>query len=136
MQEQVIISHRGASYEIGRGRGFYAIWWSSASHLQPIEWWQETEAGWHAAWSRFTDVESRRTITQLRQHPLAPGEPRVQALPVTRGRRAFIACVLLGAGVAVGFAGIFPGYFGKTSLTSQAFELVPHLIYLTAQAAR
>ena len=133
MQEQVI-SHRGASYEIGRGDGFYAIWWSGASHLRPIEWWPETEAGWHAAWSRFTDVETRRTITKLSQHAVSPTEPQAEARPAARGRRAFLAWALLGAGVAVGFAGIFPGYFGTTSLTGQAFELVPHLIYLAAWA--
>jgi len=134
VQEQVIISHRGASYEIGRGTGFYGIWWSGASHLQPIEWWPETEAGWRAAWSRFTDVEARRTIRQLSQHGVAPGEPRAEAQPAARGRRGFIAWALLGAGVAVGFAGIFPGYFGRTSLAGQAFELVPHVIYLAAWA--
>jgi hypothetical protein len=135
VHEQVIISHRGASYEIGRGNDFYGIWWSGASHLQPIEWWPETEAGWHAAWSRFTDVEARRAIAQLSQDAVAPREQQAAALPAARGRRAFIAWALLGAGVAVGFAGIFPGYFGRTSLTGQAFELVPHLIYLAAWAA-
>jgi len=134
VQEQVIISHRGASYEIGRGNGFYGIWWSGASHLRPIEWWPETEAGWHAAWSRFTDVEARRTIAQLSQHAVSAREPQAEALPAPRGWRAFIAWALLGAGVAVGIAGIFPGYFGRTSLTGQAFELVPHLIYLAAWA--
>ena len=134
MQEQVIISHRGASYEIGRGNGFYGIWWSGTSHLRPIEWWPETEAGWQAAWSRFTDVETRRTITKLSQHAVSPTEPRAEAPPAARGRRAFVAWALLAGGVAVGIAGIFPGYFGKTSLTGQAFELVPHLIYLAAWA--
>jgi hypothetical protein len=134
VQEQVIISHRGASYEIGRGNGFYGIWWSGASHLQPIEWWPETEAGWHSAWSRFTDVEARRTIVQLSQHAVSPREPDAQAPLAARSRRAFIARALLVAGVAAGFAGIFPGYFGGTSLTGQAFELVPHLIYLAAWA--
>jgi hypothetical protein len=131
-----MISHRGASYEIGRGKGFYAIWWAGASHLQPIEWWHETEAGWHAAWSRFTDVEARRTIAQVSQRVVAPTGPSAEEMSATRprGRRAYLAVALLAAGVAVGFAGIFPGYFGRTSLSGQAFELVAHLIYLAAWA--
>src|SRR5262252_2113908 len=109
---QVIISHRGASFEIGRGDGFYGIWPAGAAHLRPIEWWPETEPGWHAAWSRFTDVEARRTIAQLSQHAMSAPEPQAEALRAARGRRAFIAWALLGAGVAAGIAGIFPGYFG------------------------
>ena len=73
MHEQVIISHRGARYEIGRGTGFYGIWPAGAAHLQPIEWWPETAAGWQDAWSRFTDVEARRTIVQVTR-PAAPAD--------------------------------------------------------------
>ena len=142
MHEQVIISHRGARFEIGRGNGFYGIWPAGVAHLQPIEWWPETEAGWHAAWSRFTDVEATRTIIEVShdagsasQYPASqyPADQR-SARTGGRGRRAVIAGALLAAGVTAGFAGIFPGYFGATSLTGQAFELVPHLIYLAAWA--
>jgi len=136
VHEQVMISHRGASYEIGRGNGFYAIWPAGAAHLQPIEWWPETEAGWRAAWARFTDVEVRRTIVQV-GHDAAPGRPQPAVQPgeaATSRRQTVIAGALLGVGVIAGFAGLFPGYFGKTSLTAQAFDLVPHVIYLAAWA--
>ena len=38
---------------------------------------------------------------------------------------------LLAAGVILGIAGLFPSYLG-TSLTSQASQLIPHVIYLAA----
>jgi hypothetical protein len=126
VQENVIVSHRGAGYEIGRGPGFYGIWPSGAARFQPIEWWPETAEGWQAAWSRFTEVEPRRAI-----HPV--GQPSGPA--AKRGRRAILASALLGVGVAVGIAGIFPGYFGGTSLAQQAELVVPHAIYLAVWAA-
>ena len=236
MRDDVIISHRGARYEIGRGPGCYAIWPAGAAHLQPIEWWPETEAGWQDAWARFTDIEPRRSITALpaaeagrarsgrpasrarsgrpagRAGPgagpaagrrrvtgagtgagagadvtgaragadvtgagagadvtgaeaqvpggtgtagsndaipawaaaglaattLPPpdGRPAGQAARLARGaRRALVAAGLLAFGVVLGIAGLFPGYFGSSSLASESSELVPHLIYLAAWAA-
>lgn len=179
MQENVIVSHRGARFEIGRGPGFYGIWPAGAAQWQPIEWWPETPAGWQAAWARFTDVERRRAIHQVsaqlsaagepafppgpgqlhdpvqplgHDQPLGPGRPaspdqppanplpaeRTSGLPATirrAGRPATVAAALLAAGVAIGIAGLFPGYFSGTGLAGQAEQLVPHVIYLAAWAA-
>ncbi|HEX5188620.1 MAG TPA: hypothetical protein VFW16_03705 [Streptosporangiaceae bacterium] len=174
MQENVIISHRGARFEIGRGPGFYGIWPAGAAQWQPIEWWPETQEGWRAAWGRFTDVERRRAIREVlspagqppgpghfvaadqpigQDQPLGPGQPvspgqppPANPLPAERtaglsattrraGRPAIVAAALLAAGVAIGLAGLFPGYFGSTGLAGQAEQLVPHVIYLMAWAA-
>lgn len=140
MQDNVIVSHRGARYEIGRGPGFYGIWPAGAARFQPIEWWPETAEGWLAAWSRFTEIESRRTIRPVGQSS-GPGQPSSPDLPAGRGvsrradRRAIAASALLAIGVAVGIAGLFPGYFGGTSLAQQAANVVPHAIYLAVWAA-
>jgi uncharacterized membrane protein YagU involved in acid resistance len=214
VQENVIVSHRGARFEIGRGPGFYAIWPAGAAQWRPIEWWPETPEGWQAAWARFTDVEPRRAIHPLLQPALVPagpdaaaigqslatsqavagertiveGEPiaaqqpastahlapaspspgpgqspdpdqpdgsglplglgqppaaapppadRKAGFPATIGRAGrpnILAAALLAAGIVVGIAGLFPGYFGGTGLASHAEELVPHLIYLAAWA--
>ena len=133
MQENVIISHRGTRFEIGRGPGFYGIWPAGGAHWQPIEWWPETQDGWRAAWRRFTDVERRREIHEVVQPAQQP-----TGLPVAirrAGRPAIVAAALLAAGVAIGIAGLFPGYFSSSGLAGQAEQLVPHLIYLAAWAA-
>jgi uncharacterized membrane protein YagU involved in acid resistance len=194
VRDDVIISHRGARYEIGRGPGCYAIWPAGGAHLQPIEWWPETEAGWQDAWARFTDIERRRSISEVQsagspaepallaaEHatspdaavpdaaaeaaaPEGPADPagegsipawaaaglsdatgpaayrrgaasRPTGLAARRGARAMTAAALLTLGVILGIAGLFPGYFGNSSLASQSSELVPHLIYLAAWAA-
>ena len=176
MHDNVIVSHRGARFEIGRGPGYYAIWPAGAAQWRPIEWWPETSDGWKAAWARFTDVEPRRAIHQVNQslptdpstgpgafqqspnqpvglgQPLGPGQSaslgqpspaiplpaeRTAGLPATlrrAGRPAILAAALLAAGIAVGFAGLFPGYFGNTSLSDHPYLLVPHLIYLATWA--
>ena len=53
---------------------------------------------------------------------------------VVRRARAMLSFALIAAGVACGVIGLFPGYYAGTSLAAQAFELVPHLIYLGAWA--
>jgi hypothetical protein len=132
VHENVVVSHRGARFEIGRGPGCYGIWPAGAAHFHPIEWWPETVDGWHAAWSRFTEVEQRRTIQPVAIHPVG----RVLgAAGQARSPRAVIAAVLLAAGVVIGIAGLFPSYFGATSLTGHADQVVPHGIYLAAWAA-
>jgi hypothetical protein len=127
VHENVVASYRGARFEIGRGPGFYGIWPAGAANIQPIEWWPETVDGWHAAWSRFTEVERRRTIRPVGRVSGAAGQ--------TRGPRAIISAALLAAGVVIGISGLFPGYFGVTSLAGHADQIVPHVIYLAAWAA-
>lgn len=46
--------------------------------------------------------------------------------------RARVAPALLAAGIGLGVAGLFPSYLGGQSLAQQAYQLVPHLIYLLA----
>ncbi len=65
MRDDVTIAYRGASYEIGRGPGFYGIWARSEARSQPLEWWPETPEGWYAAWARFVAVEVPSTIATV-----------------------------------------------------------------------
>lgn len=74
MRENVTISFRGASYEIGRGPHFYGIWVVGAPQPQPVEWWPETPEGWSSAWARFTGIEVPGTIAAVR--PAASGATR------------------------------------------------------------
>jgi hypothetical protein len=128
VQENVIVSHRGVRYEIGRGPGLYGIWPAGAAGFQPIEWWPETAEGWNGAWSRFSEIESRRAIQPVGQSG-GSGEPPSPDLP------AIVASALLAIGVAVGIAGLFPDYIGGGSLAQQAANVVPHAIYLAVWAA-
>jgi hypothetical protein len=66
VRENVTISYRGASYEIGRGPHFYGIWVVGAPQPQPVEWWPETPEGWSSAWARFTGIEAPGTIAAVR----------------------------------------------------------------------
>lgn len=118
------ISHRGASYQIGRGQRCFGIWANDAAGAEPVERWPETDDGWTAAWSRFCELE-------------APGSIAAVSGPagVAVSTRAVAAAAALGVGVASGIAGLFPGYLGGASLASQADQLVPHLIYLAAWTA-
>jgi hypothetical protein len=124
--DNVVISHRGATYEIGRGRGYYGIWPAGAPHVQPAEWWPPTPAGWSGAWSRFTRLEAPTAIVPVRAAPI---------LNISASTRSIIAVVLLAVGVVFGAGALFPGYFGSPSLASEPSELVPHLIYLVTWAA-
>jgi len=124
--DNVVISHRGAAYEIGRGRGFYGIWPAGAPRSRPAEWWPATPAGWSGAWSRFTRLEAPAAIVPVTAAPI---------LKISASTRAIIAAVLLAVGVVFGAGALFPGYIGRPSLASQAGELVPHLIYLAAWLA-
>ena len=125
MQENVIISHRGARYEIGRGQGFYGIWPAGRPESERFEWWPETPEGWNGAWSRFTGLEAPGAIVPVGQQP---------APPVGLRMRAVIAAVLA-IGVGCGIAGLFPGYLAGASLAQQPAEFVPHAIYLAAWGA-
>ena len=126
MGDNVVISHRGAAYEIGRGRGFYGIWPAGAPRSQPAEWWPATPAGWSGAWSRFTRLEAPAAIVPVTAAPL---------LKISASTRSIIAAVLLAVGVVFGVGALFPGYLGSPSLASQASELVPHLVYLATWLA-
>lgn len=68
MRENVTISYRGASYEIGRGPDFYGIWAAGAPRSQPSERWPRTPEGWYGAWARFAGIEATGTIV-----PVGPG---------------------------------------------------------------
>jgi hypothetical protein len=124
--DNVVISHRGAAYEIGRGRGFYGIWPAGAPRSQPAEWWPATPAGWSGAWSRFTRLEAPAAIVPVSAAPI---------LNISASTRAIISAVLLAVGVVFGAGALFPGYIGHPSLAGQAGELVPHLIYLAVWLA-
>jgi hypothetical protein len=59
--------------------------------------------------------------------------PAGAALSGTAGR--VMAAALLGAGVILGIAGLFPAYIGGASLAQQSDQLTPHAIYLAVWAA-
>jgi hypothetical protein len=152
VREDVTISYRGASYEIGRGPGFYGIWAAVAPRSQPAQWWPETPEGWSAAWSRFTQIEAPGTIVAVGRTSAASswraawwsaaGQPAAgppagpPAAPVPAGsRRAVIPAALLAVGVACGIAGLFPAYLAGASLAQEPAELVPHAVYLAVWGA-
>jgi hypothetical protein len=56
----------------------------------------------------------------------------LESNPARATRRPRIATALLGLGVALGIASLFPAYVAGAALTSQAFNLVPHVTYLAA----
>jgi hypothetical protein len=145
LPDKVTISHRGAKYEIGRGKRFYGIWVAGAPESDPIDRWPETREGWEQAWGRFVAIEKPETIAAV-QTPRSGFKgakgfkmPRmtVPASLRPRGRRpVWIAAGagLLGLGVLLGLIGLFPGYVGAQSLAGQAEQLVPHLLYLLTWA--
>ena len=148
---KVTITYRGAKYEIGRGRDFYGIWMTGAPRTHPLESWPETAQGWSAAWARFASIEAPGAIVPVgrRTPPVSPSAVQVSenpgpfgqhAAPYGSGRRAapavsgrtgaIAAAALLAVGVILGVAGLFPAYLGGSSLAQQAFQLIPHVIYL------
>jgi hypothetical protein len=150
--ENVTITYRGATYEIGRGWGFYGIWPAGGPRSRPLERWPETPEGWTAAWTRFVSIEAPDTIVPVgkntpgvgagaRREGEEPGPfgantvltPAAAALSGTAAR--IMAAALLGAGVILGIAGLFPAYIGAASLAQQPDQLTPHAIYLAAWAA-
>ena len=142
MLDKVTIAYRGATYEIGRGRDYFGLWTTDAPRSQPMEWWPETQEGWSAAWARFTALEAPDTITPAGRDAARPapdgavGERFAPAAEAGRdGRRALVAALLLGLGVALGIAGLFPDYVNGTSVAGQADNLVAHAIYLAVWAA-
>ena len=138
--DKVTIAYRGATYEIGRGREYFGIWTVDGPRSQPLEWWPETQEGWSAAWTRFAVLEAPDAITPAGPNTTRPGERGgagqrfAPAISAGRGG-ALVASALLGVGVAVGIAGLFPDYLGGSSLASQPDNLVAHVIYLAAWTA-
>ncbi len=133
MRDDVTISHRGASYQIGRGPSFYGIWAVGATTPQPIEWWPDTPEGWYAAWSRFASIEVPGTIMPVAESHGAVAGP--SGLGTTRpltgpGGWAPFAAALILVGVVCGVVGLFPDYLDGASLAQQPPQLVPHAIYL------
>jgi hypothetical protein len=59
--------------------------------------------------------------------------PAGAALSGTAAR--VMAAALLGVGVILGIAGLFPAYIGGASLAQQSDQLIPHAIYLAVWAA-
>jgi hypothetical protein len=56
--------------------------------------------------------------------------------PARSGRLGTItAAALLGVGVILGVAGLFPAYLGGSSLAQQADQLIPHAVYLAVWTA-
>src|SRR5579859_7930725 len=135
--DKVTIAYRGGTYEIGRGRDYFGIWTVAGSRSQPLEWWPETQEGWSAAWTRFAVLEAPDGITPVGQTATRPGEPAGAGwAPATAaGRRGAMAALLLGVGVALGIAGLFPDYLGGSSLAAQPDNLFAHVIYLATWTA-
>ncbi len=163
--DKVTITYRGAKYEVGRGRDFYGIWMTGAPRSQPLDRWPETAEGWSAAWTRFASIEAPGAIVPVGRHtpPVGSGAaPQSEnpgpygqdsgpygqdsgpnglgsswrAGPARGGRAAAIAAAaLLGVGVVLGVAGLFPAYLGGSSLVQQADQVIPHAIYLAVWTA-
>jgi hypothetical protein len=72
------------------------------------------------------------TVTPAGSVPYTPyGQYAPRVAPVLGGKAArIVAAALLGAGVILGVAGLFPAYIGGASLAHQAEQVTPHAIYL------
>ncbi len=73
MREDVQISYRGATYELGQGPQFYGIWAAGRADAQPLEWWPKTPAGWSGAWARFVTMEAPGSIAPVDEAATNPG---------------------------------------------------------------
>ena len=118
MGERVTISYRGAAYELGRGKRYYAIWAAETPRSEPVERWPETPEGWVAAWTRFIAMETPGTIAPVGKHQVpsqtspsqtSPGEPGADE---QAGSETFA-----GPGAFAGPAGETVA-FGRQTLTS------------------
>jgi hypothetical protein len=127
--DNVTITYRGATYEIGRGAGFYGVWTVGGPRSRPLERWPETPEGWTAAWTRFVTIEAPDTIV-----PVGRNTPPAGAALSGKASR-IMAAALLGAGVILGIAGLFPAYIGRASLAQQPDQVIPHAIYLATWTA-
>lgn len=57
-------THSGQRYLLGYGRTFFGIWDRQAP-LAPVEKFARDDAGWAAAWRRYTDIENHFTEVRL-----------------------------------------------------------------------
>ena len=57
-------THSGSTYLLGYGRTFFGIWQRS-DPAKPVERFARDDAGWAAAWRRFTTIESNYTEVGL-----------------------------------------------------------------------
>ena len=150
MFDNVTITYRGATYEIGRGWDFYGVWTVGGPRSRPLERWPETPEGWTAAWTRFVSIEAPDTIVPVgRNTPPVGAGAREGREPGPFGGNAvtpagaaisgkasrIMAAALLGAGVILGIAGLFPAYIGGNSLAQQPDQVIPHAIYLATWTA-
>jgi hypothetical protein len=141
--EKVTITHRGARYEIGMGKRYYAIWAIGAPRAAPVDRWPETTDGWSQAWARFTAIETPGTIAPVprkRAFSLSGLAGGQRGGPARAGGKnqdsgARIAAGLLAVGVLLGIVGLFPAYFTGQSLASASDQLVPHVMDLVAWTA-
>ena len=71
-------------------------------------------------------------VTPAGPVPYTPyGQYTPRVAPVLGGRAArIVAAALLGAGIILGVAGLFPAYIGAASLAQQADQVTSHAIYL------
>jgi hypothetical protein len=63
--DQVVqYTHSGVTYLLGYGRTFFGIW-KRSDPSTPVERFARDDAGWAAAWRRFTSMESNYTEVRL-----------------------------------------------------------------------
>ena len=76
-------------------------------------------------------------VTPAGAVPYTPyGQYTPRVAPVLGGKAArMVAASLLGAGVILGVAGLFPAYIGTASLAQQAEQVTAHAIYLAVWTA-
>jgi hypothetical protein len=61
-------THSGQRYLLGYGRSFFGIW-DRRSPASPVERFPRDDAGWTAAWQRFTQIESHFTEVKAGGQP-------------------------------------------------------------------
>ncbi|MGC9963775.1 MAG: hypothetical protein ABSE47_18060 [Acidimicrobiales bacterium] len=114
MRENVVISYRGASFEIGRAPGIYGIWPVADPASGPLEWWPQTAEGWYSAWSRFSSLEVPGTIAAAAEsHAPSSGVPP----------QAVAGVALLVIGVVSGVVGLFAIYLAAWAVSAVLISL-------------
>ena len=121
--EEMTITQQGARYALGKGADFYGVSDTLVPGTPLVASFPMTAEGWFSARRRFEALE----------HPSdAPIDGR--AIPVVAGRAMARPAALILGGVVLGAIGLFPGYFGASSLSSAGDLLLPHLFYLVGWA--